>query len=231
LLYIFLLISVSLILIYFFHKRAFSAPIKKLNRSQENANLIKVLLELDDDSREQLFKLYREQFGDSAARYARKTYQKWKAGSVRPNKETFRRFLINLPQVMSFDLKCDVLRELREAYCARDNYSVSISTVNWRSTLAPLVEEIIQKATTVELPESLNRRLTWLAEDDVTVANAILAESQARESVNALQLLEKEFSNIEQLLDNAPGNAKVTHVLKLPLGSITLQIKKDSLDG
>jgi hypothetical protein len=77
----------------------------------------------------------------------------------------------------------------------------------------------------------LQRRLTWLAEDDVTAANALLAESQARESRNAMTLLEKEFSNIEGLLDNAPRNTRVSHVLKLPLGSINVQIKRGSEDG
>ena len=201
---------------------------KKLTLAQENANLVKVLLELDTDSREELFKLYREQFGENAARYARNTYQKWKAGSVRPNKQTFNRFLINLPRVMNFDLKCEVLRELREAYCPRGDYNVTVSVDNWKASLTPLVEGIIQRATSAELPESLQRRLTWLAEDDISAANALLAESQARESRNAMALLEKEFSNIEELLDNAPRNTRISHILKLPLGSITVRIKRGS---
>jgi len=94
-----------------------------------------------------------------------------------------------------------------------------------------MVQTVIQKALTAELPESVSRRLTWLAENDVTVANAILAESQARETANALTLLEKEFSNIEELLDNMPGTGKVTHQLKLPLGTITLSVKKGRRDG
>jgi hypothetical protein len=230
-LYVLLLILIMGALFYFLGTRTNLFPTKKLTRSQENANLIKVLLELDEEPRDQLFNLYEEQFGDNAARYARQTYVKWKAGTVRPNKQTFRRFLINLPHVMSFDLKCEVLRELREAYCAHDNYKVTVSTDDWKATLTPLLEGVVKKAMTAELPTSLQHRLTWLAEDDVTVANAILAESQARQTMNALALLEKEFSNIDQLLDNARGTGKVTHLLRLPLGTVTLQIKKGSRDG
>jgi hypothetical protein len=43
-----------------------------------------------------------------------------------------------------------------------------------------------------------------------------------------MALLEKEFSNIEELLDNAPRNTRISHVLKLPLGSITVQVKRGS---
>jgi len=231
LVYVVLTVLILGVVITFLRRGSLFPPVKELTRAQENANLIKVLLDLDDEPREQLFSLYKEQFGDSAARYARQTYLKWKAGTVRPNKQTFQRFMINLPHVMSFDLKCEVLRELREEYCAHDNYELSVSTADWKSTLAPLVESIIDKSLTAELPESLQKRLSWLAEDDMTVANAILAESQARQTVNALSLLEKEFPNIEHLLDNAPGRAKVSHVLNLPLGSITLEIKRGTGNG
>ena len=230
-LYILLLIIASLVVVLYFRRRAASPNQKKLTPSQENANLVKVLLELDADSRENLFKLYQDEFGESAARYARNTYRKWKSGAVRPNKQTFRRFLINLPRVMSFDLKCEVLRELREAYCPRGEYNVTVPSDNWKSTLAPLVEEIVQKTMTAELPQSLQRRLTWLAEDDITAANALLAESQARQSRNAMTALEKEFSNIEELLDNAPRDTRISHVVKLPLGSIKVHIKRGSEDG
>jgi len=209
--------------------RSRTAP--RLTRSQENANLVKVLLELEEEPREQLFTLYQEQFGTGAARYARQTYQKWKEGTVRPNKQTFRRFLLNLPHVMNFDLKCEVLRELREAYCARDTYEVTVTTDNWKQTLTPMVQSVFEKASTAELPQSISRRLTWLASDDVTVANAILAESQARETANALTMLEKEFSNIDELLNNMQGTGKVTHQLKLPLGTIILNIRKGKRDG
>jgi len=202
-------------------------PFEKLSRGAQNAELVKVLLNLEEESLEELFSLYRQQFGDSAARYARNTYRKWKSGAVRPNKQTFRRFLINLPKVMSFDLKCDVLRELRKAYCARENYKLTVHTDDWKEKLTPLVEDIIARAKDAELPESLKRRLAWLAEDDVEMANAILQRSQTQTSLDAFALLEKEFSNIEWLLDNANGRGKVTHVLRLPLGTITMQIKSN----
>ena len=230
-LYVLLLALVLGVVLYLFRAGTFAQRPKKLTRSQENAQLIKVLLELDDERRQQLFELYKAQFGSGAARYAQQTYLKWKLGSVRPNKQTFRRFLINLPQVMDFDLKCEVLRELREAYCAQDNYQLTVSTDNWKARLTPLVDDILRKVQISDLPESLKRRLVWLSEDNMTVANAILAESQARQTATALRLLEKEFSNIEQLLDNAKGVSKVTHLLRLPLGTVTLQIKKGSGNG
>ena len=128
---------------------------------------------------------------------------------------------------MSFDLKCEVLRELRETYCATENYKLTVNTNDWKEKLLPLVDSMIVRAKDAELPDALKQRLGWLAEDDTQVANAILQRSQAQVSVAALALLEKEFSNIERLLDNTVGRRKVTHVLRLPLGTITMQIKSN----
>ena len=223
-----LLIILVLGLVLFVISRIYVASRVKhrLSLPSQNAELVRVLLNLEEQPLEELFELYKQQFGQGAARYAQQTYKKWKSGSVRPTKQTFQRFLINLPKVMSFDLKCEVLRELREAYCARDNYQLTVYTDDWKQELTPLVQTVLRKANEAELPAELSRRLTWLSEDDVQVASAILANSQARQSLDALALLDEEFSNIERLLDNAPGRGKVTHILRLPLGSITLNIKR-----
>jgi len=226
--YILLAIALVPVIYYGYAFLSRSPTLKRMTRGRENAELMKVLLNLEEEPLNALFALYKTEFGPSAARYARHTYRKWQAGEVRPNRQTFSRFLIYLPRVMSFDLKCEVLRELREAYCARDNYQLTVYTDDWHETLGPLVKDVIMKANNAELPAALQTRLKWLVDDDVEIARAILAQSQTRQSLNALSLLEEEFSNIEQLLNNAKGRGKVTHVLRLPLGTITLKIKRRS---
>jgi hypothetical protein len=75
------------------------------------------------------------------------------------------------------------------------------------------------------LPVQIERRLKWLAADDMRAAAAILAESQARESRNALELLEHEFESIERLVAESGGRGRITHTIRLPAGTITLRIK------
>jgi hypothetical protein len=192
----------------------------------KNSELVKVLLQLEEKPLNELFKLYKEQFGQGAARYARQTYQKWKAGKVRPNKQTFNRLLVHLPKVMSFDLKCEVLRKLREEYCLKDNYELTVYTDDWKEKLNPLVTSIIDKAHTAELPKQIEKKLQWLSENEMHVARALLNESQTQESRNTLLLLEQEISHIETFLADAAGKSRVTHQLKLPYGTITLKIKR-----
>ena len=224
--YILLAIVLAPVIYYGLEYFSRSSTFKRISRGRENAELMKVLLNLEEEPLNALFALYKTEFGSGAAQYARQTYRKWQAGEVRPNRQTFSRFLIYLPRVMSFDLKCEVLRELREAYCSRDNYQLTVHTDNWKETLGPLVKDVIMKANNAELPAALQERLKWLVDDDVEIARAILVQSQTRQSLNALSQLEEEFSNIEQLLNNAKGRGKVTHVLRLPLGTVTLKIKR-----
>jgi hypothetical protein len=174
---------------------------------------------------DELFELYAKEFGRGAASYARRTRRKWQAGQVRANRQTFERLLVRLPALMSFDLKCEVLRKLREEFCPKEDYQLSVGAEDWRETVAPLVYSLVEKSYAAELPKQMQRRLKWLAADDMQVARAILAESQARESRNALVLLEREFEDIRQLAAEGGGRSRVTHTVRLPSGNITLKVK------
>jgi hypothetical protein len=222
------LISAILIiaLLMYVYERTSRSRSSKLSLRTQNAELIRALLSLEEEPLNDLFTLYKEEFGQGPARYAQQTYRKWKAGEVRPNRQTFNRFLIYLPKVMSFDLKCEVLRKLREEYCAKDHYQLTVYTDDWKESLTPLVKSIVAKASTAELPQPIAGRLRWLSDDETHLARALLAESQTHESKNALSLLQQEFSNIEQLLDTATGRSRIIHTLKLPYGTITLKIKR-----
>lgn len=192
----------------------------------QDADLIKSLLSLDETSLQELFQLYRNQFGRGAGRYAQNTFRKWKAGKVRPNRQTFERFLIQLPKAMSYDLKCEVLRRLMEEYGSKNDYRISVFTDDWEETLEPLVKQIIDKSYTAELPAVIEEKLRWLANGEMQTARDILKKSQIEESRIAVSLLRQEFSGIENLLAELRGSSRLTHRLKFPYGTITLDIKR-----
>ncbi len=55
---------------------------KKKDDKIHHKEIIKVLLGLGDEKLDELLVLYKQEFGKGAARYARKTYQKWESGKV-----------------------------------------------------------------------------------------------------------------------------------------------------
>lgn len=198
---------------------------KKKEEKIHHRELMKVLLGLDDEKLDELLELYQQEFGRGAAVYARRTYRKWEAGEVKPIKQTFERFLVHLPLVMDFDLKCEVLRHLMEAYCAKDSYDLTVYTDDWEESLEPLVKSLIDKPYNSNLPKQIEDRLIWLAHDDMQSAEMILKKSQVEEGKIAVSMLREEFANIEHLLENTKGRRKVTHKLKFPYGTINLKIK------
>ena len=230
---IFLLIAIIIGIIAFIVLRGESEltlsvlpPIEKPPPTIHNSELIKVLLSVDEKSLAELFKLYKTQFGRGAAYYARRTYKKWKTGKVRPNSQTYQRFLVQLPQAMSYNLKCEVLRKLMQEYCPKDDYRLTVSVNDWEEKLTPLVTTIIDKPYTTRLPKIIEEKLRWLAENEMQTASDILRNSQIQEGKIIVSMLRQEISAIENLLINAQGSAVVTHTVELPYGTINLTIKR-----
>ena len=200
---------------------------RALDKRFHRSKLVSIILSLDDESVNELLGLYKKEFGAGAARYARRTYQKWKAGKVQPSWQTYERFLLHLPNVMSYDLKCEVLRHFMEEYAAKDDYELDVDTGNWEEKLTPLVQQIVEKAYTAQLPIEVERKLQWLGDGDMHAAQKILQASQAEEGRIAVSMLREEFVAIENLLSDEDLNPKVRHTMKFPYGTIRLNIKKE----
>ncbi|MBX7172148.1 MAG: hypothetical protein K1X72_14380 [Pyrinomonadaceae bacterium] len=200
-------------------------PFKRSHKLQNN-EILKVLLNLNQESLDRLFKYYKENFGDGAANYAKKTYQKWKEGKVKPNRQTFERFLIHLPKVISYDLKCEVLRLFMKEFCPKENYETTVYTDNWEEILTPLVQKMIDKPYSADLPLEVQKKLTWLADGEMQAAKEILRQSHFEEGKIAVSQLRQEFKNLEIVLAETHLKPKVTHQLKFTYGTITLNIKR-----
>ena len=179
---------------------------------------------LTPDQLARLFNIYSDEYGNGPAAYARKTFPEWKSGFKRPSAQTINRLLDSLPQVLNFDGKCELLRKLRERHRKPEYHSIKVKADDWKEQVVPLVKAIITKAYTANLPEVVERRLTWLASGDMQAARAILSHSQAIEGAVAVQLLQDEMSALEAALITLPGKKKITHTIRLPYGNIHLAI-------
>jgi hypothetical protein len=192
----------------------------------ERAELTRVLMGLNDEAVNELMIRYREEFGPGPARYARRTYNKWRSGEVRPATQTFERFLLHLPKVISFDLKCEILRHFMEEFAAKEHYELIVHTDDWEYKLTPLIKQIIDKAFTAQLPIEVERKLRWLGENDMQAAQELLRASQAMEAKIMVSMLREEFEHIERILAEEHLKPLVTHVLEFPYGTIKLKIKR-----
>ena len=225
--YILLLLVAAAILFILFHHRFGLLTFGKEKKNEfRDSTLVSTLVGLNDSALSELLGLYKKEFGPGPARYARRTLKKWRAGEVQPATQTFERFLLHLPKVMSFELKCEVLRHFMEEYAAKDSYELDVSTEDWGEKLDPLVRQIIDKAFTANLPAEVEGKLEWLVDGDMQAARAILRASQAAESRLMVSTLHHEFENLERLLGEKHLKPRVTHVLEFPYGTIKLNVKR-----
>jgi hypothetical protein len=132
--------------------------------------------------------------------------------------------LDSLPLVLNFDGKCELLQKLRERHRKPEHHSLKVRADDWQEHVLPLIRAVIQKAYRANLPEAVERRLTWLANGDMQTARAILAHTQALEGAVAVRLLQDEMQNIERGITNLDGKGKFTHTIRLPYGYIQLKI-------
>ena len=103
---------------------------------------------------------------------------------------------------------------------------MKVSTADWEEKLTPLVHQIIDKTYTAQLPVEVERKLRWLGDGDMKLAQDILRRSQAEEGRIVVSMLRDEFANIEKILCQSHLKPKVTHELKFPYGTITLSVKR-----
>ncbi|HEX6278609.1 MAG TPA: hypothetical protein VFZ49_01220 [Pyrinomonadaceae bacterium] len=201
------------------------------SRKFHKSSLVRVLLNLPDSTVNELLQIYKREFGPGPARYARRTFRKWREGHVQPATQTFDRFLVHMPKVMSYDMKCEVLRHFMEEYAAKDVYELDVTTAEWEQKLDPLVRQIIDKAFNAQLPDEVERQLKWLGDGDMVAAQSILRASQAEESRIMVSMLHNEFLAMDELLDQQHLKPRVTHVLEFPYGTIKMNVRRAPRNG
>ena len=179
---------------------------------------------LKPDELARLFNIYAGEYGDGPGAYARKTYEGWKLGWVRPSAQTINRLLDSLPLVLNFDGKCDLLRKLRERHRKPEYYKLKVKIDDWKDHVVPLARTVIQKAYRANLPAAVEQRLTWLSSGDMETARALVSHATALEGAVAVRLLEDEMQNLETALAILPEGTKMTHTIQLPYGHIHLRI-------
>jgi hypothetical protein len=182
-------------------------------------------LALPKDSLLDFFFHYERRYGSGARAYAEKAVFKWRTGNIRMSAQTTERLLQILPPFLGAPVKHELLRKLRERYRESESLFLEVTTLNYRSLVMPLVERLIFKAYSANLPADLEARLAWLSDDDATAAKALLAGAEAAAMAISVGLMDQEFLQMESLLIVAP-KGQVAHRIELPYGLITLSVKR-----
>lgn len=192
-------------------------------------DIVDFLLNLPENTLEELMQSYCTLFGVRALEYARKTYPLWKSGGVKMSGRVANRFLEIAPDYMDFDTRFDLIKKIRNQYnSGHQHKAVTCSTMNWREKVIPLVDEIISFNNSARLPDEFFDRIKWLAQEDTIVVEEYLSAVEYDEACIRLKHLEEEFRHIKSMITEMRGETFVQHTIKVPQGTLTVSITQES---
>lgn len=185
----------------------------------------RIFLSLESVDLEELLEVYTDEFGASAGSYARKTYPKWRNGSVRMSGEVAERLLNLLPPLLPYEARYDLVKKLRQANFRKLSRTVQTAPDRWRQDLQPAIDDVVRHGESANLSDALKQRLAWLADGDTAAAERMMSAAIKDEAIGRLSYINAEFQRLEvMILELGNFHTAIHHKIDLPQGSIEVRI-------
>ncbi len=183
-----------------------------------------IFLSLPRHHLENIFARYKAEYGVSADKYARKTYEKWKTKTVRMSGTTAERLLNLVPPFLSTETRFELIKKLRAGHLHPVHLSLATTPETWRKDILVPIKELVTRSATFSLCNDITDRAAWLADGDIVAAQSLLAAAEQEEAIIRIRYLEAEFKRIEILVANIEQTLSASHRIVLPQGTINVTI-------
>ena len=190
-------------------------------------DILQVFLSLPTFALNGLLSRYGEKFGRGAEQHARKTYPSWQTGAVKPAAKTLEKLVELLPPFFTIEQRFELIRKLRTHHLERRSLRLTTTPEQWRSQLAPLIQELFDHGAKSHLPQIVYEKATWLTNGDAAVAQKLLRTIDQEEANLRFSRIEDEFRRIQFLLENVKNVEPVSHTIELPQGTISITIQRN----
>jgi hypothetical protein len=184
-------------------------------------------LALEEDGLDELLQDYGAIHGAAAEKYARKTFSSWKSGKTKLSGQTMERLVELVPPYLAADQRMALLRQLANKHESRANKQYKTVSINIESP-GDAFAEIDAALNSMEhddvlahIPENVMKAATWLYDDDVTAARAVLAESKRTENEIMKNSARKELELLKRTISS--GQVKTANYsVELPAGTLNV---------
>ena len=143
-------------------------------------------LSFDEEARDELLSDYGAIHGDSAEKYARKTFPKWKSGETNLSGQTMERLIELVPPYLAQQQRFSILQlVLKRHKKSAPDRTIRINVkepASGFSQLQSALKSMSHDDVLAHLPESVMKAASWLYDDDITASRAMLAEAERREN-------------------------------------------------
>lgn len=186
-------------------------------------------LALEDEALDELFGDYGAIHGDSAERYARKTFPSWKSGKTNLSGQTLTRLVELVPPYLSAEQRMklvDILVATHKPRGGHDYNTISVNALEPAEGFAEIDKALSRMAVEdvlAHLPDFVMDAAKWLYDDDVTAARAVLAQATKAENDMKKAQARKDL----ELLKRTVGTGQVktaSYSVELPAGRLRVNV-------
>lgn len=186
-------------------------------------------LALEDEALDELLGDYGAIHGDSAERYARKTFASWKSGKTSLSGQTLTRLVELVPPYLSAEQRMKLVDILVVKHKPRGGYdykTISVNAVEPAEGFAEIdmtLSKMDVEDGLAHLPEFVMEAAKWLYDDDVTAARAVLAQATKAENNMKKAQARKDL----ELLKRTVGTGQVktaSYSVDLPAGRLQVNV-------
>jgi hypothetical protein len=189
-------------------------------------------LQLPDDARDELLSDYGQIHGAAAETYAKKTFSSWKNGTTNLSGKTMERLVELVPPYLPPPARLKILKSVLAKHRRRGSYAtVDIDVERPSDGLAKLEEELQRMNVDDDLaflPGKVMDAATWLYDDDVTAARAMLAEVSKAENELIKNNARREIDLLKRTIKS--GQIKsATYKVEMPAGTLCVVARTPSV--
>ena len=143
---------------------------------------------LEEKALDELFDSYKDEYGDTAYNYGKRTYSQWAKGHVKLSDQTLLRLVKLLPLYLNTEQRYTLLKKIIE-YNQRDIYKlyVNVETTwdNYNMTFNNILSDINSNerkyidatVSSLKLPDEILGMAKWIYADDMVIAQQLLKQA------------------------------------------------------
>lgn len=180
-------------------------------------------MKLDEDALDELFSDYGNIYGDSAERYARKTFPQWKNGTTNLSGQTMERLVELVPPYLTPELRFSILKSVLKQHKKTGTWRIVKINVKEPTQgfteLQQALASMSQDDVLAHLPEEVMKAASWLFDDDITASRAMLAEAERLENNMIRAKAEREIGLLKRTISTGQVQA-ANYSVEMPAGKL-----------
>lgn len=182
-------------------------------------------INLDEDARDELFSDYGAIHGDSAERYARKTFPKWKSGKTNLSGQTMERLVELVPPYLSSEQRFSILQLVLQRHKkSAPSRTIRINVKQPEEGFSELQNALASMShddVLAHLPESVMKAGSWLYDDDITATRAMLAEVERLENDMIRTNASRDITLLSRTISSGQVQA-ANYSVEMPAGKLNI---------